>query len=274
MGGFRKVCITKNNYTDVIYAEYVKHITENAIYGIIGKEVGKSGTPHLQMYVEYKNARRFATLCNIYKGAHIEKKRASNVEASDYCKKDGKYLEIGTFTAEHQGERNDLKNLAESIEDNNNIRQLIEDNIATSNQHLQMTQKLMTLYEPPRDGKPEVYWYFGKSGTGKTKQAHEQCSSRPWVSKGNLDWFDGYDGHEDVILDDFRPDHVPFSTLLRLLDRYEFSVPIKGGFRQWKPKRIFITTPKSITETYIYANEEIRQLSRRVDWERCFLPDT
>lgn len=274
MPGFRKVCLTKNNYTPEDYVEYVKHITDYAKYGIIGKEVGKSGTHHLQMYVEYKNPKRFTTLCKIYEGAHIEKKRATNVEAAEYCKKEGDFIEIGALVPDAQGARNDLKYLAESIEDNNNIRQMIEDNIATSNQHLTCCQKLMSIYEPPREGKPEVFWYFGKSGSGKTRKAHEMCGERPWVSKGSLDWFDGYDGHEDVILDDFRADHVPFSTLLRLLDRYEFSVPIKGGFRQWKPKRIFITTPKSITETYLYANEEVRQLHRRVDWEREFFLDT
>lgn len=274
MGGFRNVCLTKNNYTEEDYCNYCEHIREKCIYGIIGKEVAKSGTPHLQMYIEYKNPRRFETLCRTFKGAHVEKKKYSNVQASEYCKKDGDFVEYGIFTPENQGQRNDLKYIAESIEDNNNIRELIEDNLATSNQHLQMASKLMAIIEPPRIGKPEVFWYFGKSGTGKSEKAHAMCVDRPWVSKGNLDWFDGYDAHEDVILDDFRADHVSFSTLLRLLDRYEFSVPVKGGFRQWKPKRIFITTPKSIHETYINASEELKQLKRRVDWEREFFLDT
>ncbi len=85
-----------------------------------------------------------------------------------------------------------------------------------------------------------------------------------WWANGGLRWFDGYDGHECAILDDFRPEWCKLSFLLRILDRYPMAVEVKGGMRQWKPKTIYITCPKHPEECYLDAGEDIKQLIRRI----------
>lgn len=85
-----------------------------------------------------------------------------------------------------------------------------------------------------------------------------------WWTNGGLKWFDGYDAHACVILDDFRPEWCKLSFLLRLLDRYKLSVPFKGGFRAWKPTNIWITCPKHPSECYLDAAEDNEQLIRRI----------
>lgn len=293
MPGCRKWTLCLNNYTPEELESWKEEISERCAYGVVGFEKGESGTPHLQAYVEYKNARRWKTVKTIFGNrCHIEvkTKNCTNVHSANYCKKgeqshdewtnknteghnfglNANFWEHGTLVAENQGCRNDLKAIAEAIqEDGNNIRELVSHDLIINKQQFDTAEKLMKYYEEPRDDKPEIWWLWGESGVGKTKGAYDLCKLKPWVSKGDLKWFDGYDGHEDVIFDDFRYDHCEFSTLLRLLDRYEFSVPIKGSFRQWKPKRIFITTPQSIRETYQWMNsKELKQLIRRVDFER------
>lgn len=74
----------------------------------------------------------------------------------------------------------------------------------------------------------------------------------------------GYDAHPCVILDDFRPEWCKLSFLLRLLDRYAMRVPFKGGFRQWKPVKIWITCPKHPEECYLESAEDNAQLIRRL----------
>lgn len=76
--------------------------------------------------------------------------------------------------------------------------------------------------------KPEVLWFFGETGTGKTRSAKEMCDPKHTYvvarnRKGNTPWFNGYNPiiHENVIFDDFRWDWFDFDTLLRLLD-YSF----------------------------------------------------
>lgn len=86
-------------------------------------------------------------------------------------------------------------------------------------------------------------------------------------TKGGALWFDGYEGQEVAVFDDFRPWWCRFDYLLRLLDRYPMKVPIKGGFVNWIPEIIIITTQKSIRDTFTgeyRTDEDIRQLERRV----------
>nr|WQA30167.1 MAG: rep protein [Cressdnaviricota sp.] len=79
-------------------------------------------------------------------------------------------------------------------------------------------------------------------------------------------WFEGYDAHEDVIIDDFREGWCPFPTLLRLLDRYPYRIEVKGASRQFLAKRIFITSCHPPDKVYNnIRDEDMLQLGRRID---------
>ncbi len=86
----------------------------------------------------------------------------------------------------------------------------------------------------------------------------------------DLKWFDGYDGHAVVILDDFRPDMAKMWMMLRLLDRYQLRVPVKGGFTQWRPELIIITCPLPPQDCYLDVGEDREQLIRRITEIRHF----
>lgn len=120
---------------------------------------------------------------------------------------------------------------------------------------------------------PTVYWYYGETGTGKTSKAVKECErlyqQDYWISHATGQWFDGYKGQKGVILDDIRADTWSFSTMLRITDRYEIEVPIKGGFRRWNPRSIYITAPGRPEDVYKnYATGQsydgIEQLLRRI----------
>ena len=74
----------------------------DAEYWVIGKETGSEGTPHLQGYVVFMDRYRLAqikkydTVCG---RAHWEPQSAHSTpkQASDYCKKDGQFLEHGEW---------------------------------------------------------------------------------------------------------------------------------------------------------------------------------
>jgi len=129
------------------------------------------------------------------------------------------------------------------------------------------------LNDTPRQAPPEVYWFWGPTGTGKTRTAFAACeaSGGAYFKMSTNKWWDGYERHENVIIDDFRRDFSTFAELLRLLDRYPMTVEIKGGSVQFVAKRIYITTPKNIVDTWEgRTNEDIEQLRRRVTEERYF----
>lgn len=85
---------------------------------------------------------------------------------------------------------------------------------------------------------------YGSTGTGKTRYVHQQAhlfyEDDIWIYPGQ-GWFDGYQGQQVVVFDDFYGD-MPFGTLLKVLDRYKLDVPVKGGFTNWNPTRIYITS--------------------------------
>lgn len=98
------------------------------------------------------------------------------------------------------------------------------------------------IYAPQRDSAPDVFVLWGSTNTGKTSavfDAHDH--SDIYMHTGSM-WFDGYDGHSVALFDDFDGKEFRISYLLKLLDRYPFRVPVKGGFVSWYPRTIYITS--------------------------------
>ena len=135
--------------------------------------------------------------------------------------------------------------------------------VAKSVQTVRMAEIHLKYFETKRNWKPEVIWCYGPTGSGKSKYAHETAEDA-FVALETGQWWEGYDQHEDVIIDDMRKDFVKFHTLLKLLDRYPFVIECKGGSRQFLAKRIFITTPLHPLELYD-TREDVKQLTRRID---------
>lgn len=102
-------CFTINNPTDDDH-QSVADLFDNrdlVKYGIVGREVGESGTPHLQCFVIFNRNKRFNALRRLLPRAHFELTRGNSQQAADYCKKDGDFDEHGTFPG-RQGHRADL----------------------------------------------------------------------------------------------------------------------------------------------------------------------
>jgi len=191
--------------------------------------------------------------------------RAAISKNIEYCSKENDYKEFGTLP-DGQGTRRDITNITTSVREGRTIRSMIDSNEIYNSQQLRYAENLQKYYEVKRNWAPEVTWIYGESGSGKTRYAVEQCTD-PWISGRDLRWFDGYDGQSDVIFDDFRKTHCAFTELLRMLDRYPYSVEIKGGSRQFLAKRIFITCPITPQEMYEgKTSEDIQQLLRRITY--------
>lgn len=245
-----------------------------------------TGRPHLQGFIYFKDARTVSSARKVMEGRHIKPRyeNSTNERAISYCKgdytgEDGKYKPLNAVFKEFgekpkQGKRNDISIVLENIKKGNcTMRDIVT--TSTSFQSIRMAEIQLKYFEPPRNWKTQVHWYHGKSGTGKTKTANEMCKD-PYVCMESSKWWEGYDGHEDVIIDDYRPEFCTFQKLLNILDRYECRIECKGGSRQLRAKRIFITTPKSPQETWKHCKEEeLYQLTRRITCVRQFtgVPD-
>lgn len=255
---FRNWCFTINNYTE----EDIAKLKETTCrYVIMGYEVGKNDTHHIQGFIQFDVQLRLSSMKKIHKTAHWEPMRGTVVQAVDYCKKDGKYDEIGEIIT--KGQRTDLKRARETWEETGKIRKIIEEEV---NIQTIRTIELVAKYcEKERDFKPEVIWICGDTGKGKSKLARELCAGEDTYYKDHTKWWDGYDGHDNVVMDDFRASNMKLNELLKILDRYEHRIEQKGTFRQLLAKKIVITSVYHPNQAYRWDDEPCQQLLRRID---------
>jgi len=262
----RRWCMTINNYnkSDIEKIE----LCLNTSYHVIGEEVGENGTPHLQIYLEFKNAMRFSTLKKYFHDAHIEAALGPPWKAANYCKKDGKFIESGELSK--QGERTDLKKLTDSIrkgETNTDIL-LFEDpyKIHQYGRTLNMIEtKIMNSNH--RTEAPKALWLWGETGVGKSHIAYNGKSPNEcYIWRNDHGWWDDYMQQKYVIFNDFRGE-IPYNELLQMLDKWPYRVS-----RRNKPPILFnspeVIFTSSLPPEKIYKNrmaeDNIAQLLRRL----------
>lgn len=182
-----------------------------------------------------------------------------------YCTKDGEYLEDGLPFL--PGERSDLGDTIDAIiEGTTTVGQLLRERPHIVHQYGRTLELAVNERNASfrRDGPPTVYWYWGPTGTGKSKKAHEEAPDAYRWRSNDHGWWDLYHMQKDVILDDFRG-NIQFCELLQMLDRYPYSVPRRGKEPiPFLAERIFITSCKRPEDVYSGVGEDIAQLLRRI----------
>lgn len=232
-------------------------------YGVVGEEVGESGTPHLQGYVYFTTKRSLRQVRDLLGGrVHLEIARGNPRQASEYCKKDGKFEEFGRLPG-GSGQRTDIALAVKLVREGATKTDLLEGCPVLLARYPRFFSELFLQCGKSRDWKTEVYVYYGETGVGKTRKAFEEAVG-PYVHSGG-EWFDGYSGEPDVIFDDFGGSEFKLTYLLKLLDRYPMKVPVKGGFVNWVPYKIWITSNYPPKEWFPNAKDEhVRALLRRL----------
>jgi hypothetical protein len=89
-------CFTLNNYTDESLLKHQEAIeNDNVTYVIFGREVGETGTPHLQGFVSITTRHSLIQVIQAIGQAHCTVTRSVD-DSIVYCKKDGIFEEYGT----------------------------------------------------------------------------------------------------------------------------------------------------------------------------------
>lgn len=258
---------TVNNYSLVDF-DCIETLVGKCQFVITGFEVGKEGTPHIQGYAELLKPTRFNTIKKMIPRAYMAPRKGTQEEAIEYCKKEGNWLVFGK--QKEQGHRSDLHG-AKALALEGGMRAITDafDNV----QVFKVAATFLTYNEPERDFVPKVIWLWGKTGTGKSRRAREICDTDDTFTKNQgTKWWDGYDGHDCVIIDDFRDSWWPITYMLALTDRYGFQVECKGGSRQMRAHTMIITSAYSPADCYRGCGEAIDQLLRRITEVHELLP--
>jgi len=235
---------------DVVFQElHDEGILEYATWQL---EIGESGTLHHQGFVKLYAPQRLSFMRAIEDTAHWEMAYKPK-SAQGYCCKedtrvDGPYT-IGTWVPPHsgQGQRTDLTPLRDALIDNRDDRYLIDNHFQEYLQYQRGIMAARAVLSPRRTWTTELFVLLGKPGTGKTTYCCDTAPNLPnftgiWF-KPTHDWWDGYAGESDIVLDDFYG-WLPFHFLLRLCDFPPLLLNIKGGSAQCLARRVWITSNK------------------------------
>lgn len=263
---------TMNNWTEEGYSNIMD--MQGVTFMVVGKEIAPTtGTPHLQGVVTFKKAYTRKQVLNedLLAGCHVDVPKYLNA-VRKYCQKDGDYKIVDN---KQQGKRTDMEKVADLVKEGKSLRFIANKHPCQYMRYSQGINSLMSIREEPRtkdSPPPKVYWFYGDTGTGKSRyvmhhKSHEtdNATSGLYVHNGDFKFLNGYENQQCVLFDDFRETMVQWSELLSLLDRYPRQVNVKGGHKNWNPTEIYITSSLDPRVMYATANEDRAQLFRRID---------
>lgn len=250
-------CFTLNNYgaEDETRLQECKEFS----YIVYGREVSATGTRHLQGYVEFRRRSRHGTVKRaLGDRSHVERRRGSPLEASEYCKKDGDFFSAGEIS-KGQGHRSDLEVIRKEIVEGKNEEEIADDHFTQWCQYRKSFNQYRILkFSKEVRRELKVLTMIGPSGVGKTGLAYVWFPDLYRVPSPDLKWFDGYNMEETVLIDDYRG-AADECFLLQLLDIYPIMVPVKGGFVPFAPERIILTSNMDIPFNHLSIEEAVKR---------------
>lgn len=231
----------------------------------VGKEVGESGTPHLQGAVSFKKTKRFTALKKLLPTAHWEKLRGGE-KAYEYCRKEG---DVAIDIKGKQGRRSDLQHVMKRIKTGDTWGAIYEDHPGDMLRYERGFRKYKFHCDADKAKsfrKLEVLVYWGDTGTGKTRKAYEENPDAYMISGDQLKkgWWDGYESHKTLIIDEY-DSQVNCTWMLRLLDGYKLRLATKGGHTWALWDKVIITSNIAPDQWHGQAKDQHKKaLARRI----------
>lgn len=255
--GTRSWCYTLNNYSE---EEASALRSMKCVYHVMGFEIGKEGTPHIQGFIHLKDAKTLTAMKKAIPRAHLEERRGTFAEASDYSKKEGNYEEYGELPMDQKqkGECNKKRwrRIIEKAEEGDeewlkeHEPNVAFKHLATFRSHKKPRTEVLNYEETPHE------WWVGPTGTGKSRRVWEQYPNH--YAKDKNKWWCNYTGQDVVVIEEADPKNMEHlaDRLKVWADRYPFSGEIKGGRLEGiRPMKVIVTSNYTPEECFPNSND-------------------
>lgn len=246
----KRFCFTLNNYAEEEYRSICDTLEVSGCYGIVGREVGESGTPHLQGFIIFRDWHVFCDAKNrLNPRCHVEVAKGTPRQNRAYCSKGGDYREFGECpsSGSSSGRAESRDELARKFtgameSGHDGMVQFADEHPGTFFfSGSTMLRNYQSLQRPINRPNIIVYWYYGLPGTGKSRKAHEE-SPKAYIKDPKTKWWNGYMFEEEVIIDDYGINCIDINHLLRWFDRYKCFVESKGGMLPLLASKFYVTS--------------------------------
>lgn len=229
------------------------------------REVGESGTPHLQGFFASGENHTYGTLKKLHPTAHWTICRKAEAMALYPIKADSDV--VVNQNNLKQGHRSDIEHAYDAALAGEAPEDFIR-RTKPGDAAMRAFERGRDYLIPDRPVQPiTVLWIYGPPGSGKSSAAGRKYPDAFRVSDFR-NWH-GYRGQATVIVDDVRPEVFSMREFLMLTDIYPFKVNIKYGQAKAQFSTIVFTTPAHPKDFFEGTRlggtpEDLRQVMRRI----------
>lgn len=264
--------------TEINVEEWFQRLLSNGTVNFAVGQLERGTHLHVQCYLQMMKRTTLKGMKAIDGKAHWEIAHGTAQQNVTYCTKEETRVagpwQVGTPLT--KGQRTDLERAAELLDQGRPMREVaVECKSTFIRYHRGLHAYQAIISSAPRslmaEG-PEVWVFWGDSGTGKSWRAETRWPDAYRKPPGK--WWDGYCGQETVILDDFKGDSMRLHDFQLMVDRYPLKVEFKGGYVELSAKRYVFTSNVHPSEWYSAEADPHGTVMRRINEfcaDRCRL---
>lgn len=269
----RNWTLTLNNPTDDERALLMAIPPGLVKYLIATDEVGESGTPHIQAYVSFHNAKTLTAVKKLLGSDrwHLERRRGSHYEAAAYCWKENEpFFEIGDRPVD-EAPLNQWEDIRSMIDAGANEYEIAWKYPGTYAKACTGIQRMIGLRDQQRMNEwrdVNVTYLWGDPGVGKTRSVIDKHGADVYRVSNYKNPFDGYRGQPVILFEEFRSS-LPIEDMLIYLDGYICTLPSRYADKVGTYTEVYLATNIPLDEQY--PNMQVSQpatyaaLLRRID---------
>ena len=291
-----KAGLTEEQYKDprIVAETFVKKWMDSGKSRIAGIVVclSKEGLYHAHMACYGSKTTTLKNVSKILYDSHVEPQLAKKAQLLKYLKKEGEFEEKGEQVIyalnleavdDNQGERNDVNEIVELLNNNKTPEEIFETNFNYRRYEKMICGAFADIRYKQVPSRKQMYcsYHFGESGTGKTNVYLSLCDlyqdknvylMQDYPTRalsGNLDFYSKR-LCDVLFIDEFRGG-MSYETLLDILDVYKKQIRCRYAnvYSLWT--KVFITSvlsPEEVYENMVSSenrkNDSIRQFLRRL----------